>query len=103
MRALLAVLAASRPAGRIAELGTAFGEGALAIAATMPADASLVTVEDQTRASFRFFVNPGIGLLWFGGAVMALGGVVAAWPSGPRPASTPRPEPVVGRREEVSV
>jgi cytochrome c-type biogenesis protein CcmF len=65
--------------------------------------ASLVTVEDQTRASFRFFVNPGIGLLWFGGAVMALGGIVAAWPSGPRPASTPRPEPVVERREEVSV
>ena len=65
--------------------------------------ASLVTVEDQTRASFRFFVNPGIGLLWFGGAVMALGGIVAAWPSGPRPASTPRPEPVVERREQVSV
>jgi cytochrome c-type biogenesis protein CcmF len=65
--------------------------------------ASLVTVEDQRRASFRFFVNPGIGLLWFGGAVMALGGIVAAWPSGPRPASTPRPEPVVERREEVSV
>ena len=50
MRALLAVLAASRPAGRIAELGTAFGEGALAIAAAMPADASLVTVEpDRER------------------------------------------------------
>jgi cytochrome c-type biogenesis protein CcmF len=65
--------------------------------------ASLVTVEDQTRASFRFFVNPGIGLLWFGGAVMALGGIVAAWPSGPRRATTPRPEPVVERREEVSV
>ena len=50
MRALLAVLAASRPAGRIAEIGTAFGEGALAIAAAMPADASLVTVEpDRER------------------------------------------------------
>ena len=50
MRARLAVLAASRPAGRIAEIGTAFGEGALAIAATMPADGSLVTVEpDRER------------------------------------------------------
>ena len=50
MRALLAVLAASRPAGRIAEIGTAFGEGALAIAAAMPGDASLVTVEpDRER------------------------------------------------------
>jgi hypothetical protein len=26
--------------------------------------ASLVTVENDTRASFRFFVSPGIGLLW---------------------------------------
>jgi predicted O-methyltransferase YrrM len=45
VRALLAVLAASRPAGRIAEIGTAFGEGALAIASAMPPGATLVTVE----------------------------------------------------------
>ena len=62
--------------------------------------ASLVTVENDTRASFRFFVNPGIGLLWLGGAVMALGGVVAAWPTEPRAAS-PRgrnPWPSAARR-----
>src|SRR6266540_161597 len=60
--------------------------------------ASLVTVEDDTRASFRFFVNPGIGLVWLGGAVMALGGIVAAWPTRPR-AATPRGlEPLAERR-----
>jgi cytochrome c-type biogenesis protein CcmF len=65
--------------------------------------ASLVTVENGTRASFRFFVNPGIGLLWFGGAVMAFGGIVAAWPSRPRSASPRGPEPLAERREEVTV
>jgi len=65
--------------------------------------ASLVTVEDESRASFRFFVNPGIGLLWLGGAVMALGGIVAAWPSRPRAASPGGPEPLAERREEVTV
>lgn len=65
--------------------------------------ASLVTVENGTRASFRFFANPGIGLLWFGGAVMALGGIVAAWPSRPRAASPRGPEPLAERREEVTV
>ena len=65
--------------------------------------ASLVTAQNGSRASFRFFVNPGIGLLWLGGAVMALGGIVAAWPSGSRPAGPSAPEPVVERREEVSV
>jgi cytochrome c-type biogenesis protein CcmF len=64
--------------------------------------ASLVTVDGGSRAVFRFFVNPGIGLLWLGGAVMAIGGVVAAWPTRAR---TARP-PVVtttDRREEVRV
>jgi cytochrome c-type biogenesis protein CcmF len=65
--------------------------------------ASLVTVENGTRASFRFFANPGIGLLWFGGAVMTLGGIVAAWPSRRRPASLRGPEPLAERREEVTV
>jgi cytochrome c-type biogenesis protein CcmF len=46
--------------------------------------ASLVSVDGEGGASFRFFVNPGIGLLWFGGAVMVLGGIVAAWPARPR-------------------
>ena len=65
--------------------------------------ASLVTVENQSRATFRFFVNPGIGLLWPGGLVMALGGVVAAWPSKQRTAGAPGPEPATERREEVRV
>lgn len=47
---LLAALVASKPGGKIAEIGTAFGEGAHAIVATLPADASFVTVEpDEER------------------------------------------------------
>jgi len=42
---LLAVLCASKPAGRIAEIGTAFGDGAKAIIASMGPGATFVTVE----------------------------------------------------------
>jgi len=42
---LLATLVASKPGGRIAEMGTAFGVGARAIAEALPADATFVTVE----------------------------------------------------------
>jgi cytochrome c-type biogenesis protein CcmF len=31
-------------------------------------------------ATFRFYSNPGVNWLWFGGLVMALGGAAAAWP-----------------------
>jgi predicted O-methyltransferase YrrM len=47
VRQLLATLVAAKPRGRIAELGTAFGEGASAMAAELAADASLVTVEND--------------------------------------------------------
>jgi predicted O-methyltransferase YrrM len=45
VRRLLAALVASKPGGRIAEIGTAFGDGALAITAALASDASFVTVE----------------------------------------------------------
>lgn len=45
VRRLLAALVASKPGGVIAEIGTAFGDGALAIAAALAPDASFVTVE----------------------------------------------------------
>lgn len=48
---LVATLVASKPGGRIAEIGTAFGEGALAIAGALAGGASFVTVEvDAGRA-----------------------------------------------------
>jgi predicted O-methyltransferase YrrM len=47
---LLAALVASKPGGRIAEIGTAFGEGARAMLDALPADATFVTCEpDQER------------------------------------------------------
>ena len=46
---LLAVLVAAK-GGRVAEIGTAFGEGARVIAAALPAGATFVTVEqDEER------------------------------------------------------
>jgi predicted O-methyltransferase YrrM len=45
VQALLAALAASKPHGRIAELGTAFGEGAKAIVQALGPEATFVTVE----------------------------------------------------------
>ena len=44
---LLAALVAAKPGGRIAELGTAFGAGARAIADAMAGDATFVTVESD--------------------------------------------------------
>ena len=63
---------------------------------------SLVSV-DTEGAAFRFFVNPGVGLLWLGGAIMVLGGVVAAWPTRTRPARALVPAEVQEQREEVPV
>lgn len=45
VHALLATLAASKPGGRFAETGTAFGKGARAIADAMDEEASFVTFE----------------------------------------------------------
>jgi predicted O-methyltransferase YrrM len=49
---LVATLVASKPGGRVAEIGTSYGDGAAAIAAALPAGASFVTVElDPERAA----------------------------------------------------
>lgn len=37
--------------------------------------------ENGQRATFRVLLNPGVTWLWVGGALMALGGLVSAWPS----------------------
>jgi predicted O-methyltransferase YrrM len=49
VRALLAALVASKPGGRIAEIGTAFGEGARAIVDALAPDATFVTVEPDAE------------------------------------------------------
>jgi hypothetical protein len=47
---LAAALVAAKPTGRIAEIGTAFGAGASAMAAALAPDASFITVEpDEER------------------------------------------------------
>ena len=43
--------------------------------------ASVIGFDDRgQRATFRFFLNPGVTWLWVGGAIMALGGLLALWP-----------------------
>jgi SAM-dependent methyltransferase len=52
VRRLLACLVASKPSGRIAEIGTAFGVGTRAIADAPHAEATLVSVEpDEERSA----------------------------------------------------
>ena len=52
VRALLATLAAAKPGGRFAEIGTAYGDGARAIAEAMDENSTFVTVEvDATRCA----------------------------------------------------
>jgi predicted O-methyltransferase YrrM len=49
---LVATLVASKPGGRVAEIGTSYGDGAAAIAASLPGGATFVTVElDPERAA----------------------------------------------------
>ena len=40
------------------------------------------------EATFRFFLNPGVTWVWAGGALVALGGLAAAWPSRRRAVSS---------------
>jgi predicted O-methyltransferase YrrM len=49
VRRLLAALVSSKPSGRIAEIGTAFGEGARAIAEALGPEATFVTVEPDAE------------------------------------------------------
>ncbi|MDR2984470.1 MAG: heme lyase CcmF/NrfE family subunit [Nocardiopsaceae bacterium] len=69
--------------------------------------ASVISLQHNGgSATFRFYRNPGVNWLWFGGLVMALGGAAAAWPARRRttrenkaPTSTRTHEPVdVGAR-----
>ena len=52
MQRLLAVLVASKPGGKIAEIGTSYGDGAKAIASALTQGATFLTVElDPERAA----------------------------------------------------
>lgn len=52
VKRLVATLVASKPGGRIAEIGTSYGDGAKAIVAALPPGTSFVTVElDPERAA----------------------------------------------------
>lgn len=69
---------------------------------------SLVSVEaGGGSATFRLYLNPGIMLIWAGGAVMVLGGLLAGWPGRARrltpPPAAREPARALEEVEEVSV
>jgi cytochrome c-type biogenesis protein CcmF len=49
-------------------------------------------------ATFRFFLNPGVMWLWIGGGIVALGGLLAAWPGRRRRVA----EPAVARVPQLA-
>jgi len=64
--------------------------------------ASVIAFDDSgNRATFRFFLNPGVMWLWVGFGVMALGGLLAAWPPARHRRVSPA-EPPVRELAEVS-
>ena len=66
--------------------------------------ASVVGVEQEgERATFRFFLNPGVTWLWVGGAVMVLGGLLAVWPTRRQPTAPRSAVPWTRRREPAVV
>ncbi len=54
------------------------------------------------QATLRFFLNPGVSWLWVGGAVMAAGGLLAAWPGRRRVAAAAPPAPRRPRRRQLA-
>jgi cytochrome c-type biogenesis protein CcmF len=54
------------------------------------------------RATFRFFLNPGVMWVWVGAAVMALGGILAGWPARRRRRATrpAAPEATTARSDQ---
>jgi cytochrome c-type biogenesis protein CcmF len=65
--------------------------------------ASVIGLSDNgDSATFRFYRNPGVNLLWLGGSLMALAGALAAWPTRrPNRKDVPAPRAGTGRSAEL--
>ena len=67
--------------------------------------ASVIGLQDNgDSATFRFYRNPGVNWLWVGGALMALGGAAAGWPTRSKPTQsqpTPPGGARAGRRDDL--
>ena len=65
--------------------------------------ASVIGLSDNGgSATFRFYRNPGVNLLWLGGSLMALAGALAAWPTRrPNRKDVPAPRAGTGRSAEL--
>jgi cytochrome c-type biogenesis protein CcmF len=46
---------------------------------------------DAQRATFTFMIKPLVGWIWYGGMIVALGGLIALWPGAGAPVRTPVP------------
>ncbi len=65
------------------------------------ADADLQRLVGQNdpaaqQATFTFIVNPLVGWIWYGGMIIALGGLIALWPEPPRIRESAPPERISG-------
>jgi cytochrome c-type biogenesis protein CcmF len=64
---------------------------------------SVLGFDDATgRATFRFFLNPGVTWLWVSGGILAMAGVLAAWPPRRR-RRAPSVAPATHARDRASV
>jgi cytochrome c-type biogenesis protein CcmF len=92
----VSVRAGGDPAGRMAPslnlypgASQPIGTPAVRYGAVEDLYVSVVAFEGEgSLAAFRLYVNPGVGWLWVGGAVVVIGGALAAWPS-PRRVAPP--------------
>ncbi len=99
----LTVLRDGRPAGRLTPslnlypgASEPIGTPSIRYGILRDLYSSLVGVRPEAAgggATFRFYSNPGVMWLWVGGAIVALGGLVAGWRERRRPLAPP-PEPV---------
>ena len=59
-------------------------------------EGALMNEPAAQTATFTFLVNPLVGWIWYGGMILALGGLVALWP-GAAPARLAAPQPETER------
>jgi cytochrome c-type biogenesis protein CcmF len=57
------------------------------------------SVEGTDQAVYKITINPLVTLLWFGGLVLLVGGIITMWPGAPRPPG-PRGTSSAARRTE---
>ncbi|MEX0691048.1 MAG: heme lyase CcmF/NrfE family subunit [Gemmatimonadales bacterium] len=61
------------------------------------------SVEGTDQAVYKITINPLVTLLWFGGLVLLVGGIITMWPGAPRPPGPRGTSSAVRRTEPAQV